>query len=273
MNFSFNEAKGKPTRSLFASPNFKDQMISKGEGSLFGGESILTGGGKITSSSEPGQLNQTFAGFGTELDDREAGKNSIFGGSEGKRCDTQDDPSFGSFFTSTQLPNPRKLPNVDMACPEVLIESSPTKDFTFNDQKFEGNSTNVDYKDVKLNSTNNLENVKTEKFEIIGQEDTKNKPQGSGLHASVVKAAGGGGRLSGVGEGDSLMQLLDAQKQGLIFQLGSVVEESSQRRQDMVASLEQVSREGEGYRRQLQGVKEQYKSKLGQLASFFGANK
>jgi len=214
---------------------------------------FVAGDNNCASAREPMNLNQILAtGFSTEFNDKKAVMNSLSGGSEGQWSIGGGDFSLGSFVAPTSIPQYRKRPN-----PGEVFPSPVKVDLGLKKLKFDGKSTDLS------------ENTNTEVHEKMSQDVKKKDPQIAGHKGSVIKSPEEAERCGLVR--DSVMQL-EAQKQELSFKLGQMLEESGRRRKDMLASLEQVAREGERYSTQLQDVKQQYKAKIDQFASFFSCN-
>jgi len=215
---------------------------------------FVAGDNNCASAREPMNLNQILAtGFSTEFNDKKAVMNSLSGGSEGQWSIGGGDFSLGSFVAPTSIPQYRKRPN-----PGEVFPSPVKVDLGLKKLKFDGKSTNLS------------ENTNMEVHENMSQDVKKKDPQIAGLKGSVLKSPEEVERFGVVR--DSVLQLVEAQKEELLFKLGPMLEESGGRREDMLASLEQVAREGERYSTQLQDVKQQYKAKIDQFASFFSCN-
>jgi len=80
-----------------------------------------------------------------------------------------------------------------------------------------------------------------------------------------------GGHLVGGGQG-LLKQLLAQQTQRLSELLTHDLENAISKEERMVKELEQVEQEGKAYRLQLEGMKERFGGRLGQISGFLGLN-
>jgi len=80
-----------------------------------------------------------------------------------------------------------------------------------------------------------------------------------------------GGHLVGEGQG-FLQQLLVKQMQCIADLLAPELEKAMKKEEKMVKELEQVEQEGKAYRLQLEGLKERFGGRLGQISGFLGLN-
>jgi len=80
-----------------------------------------------------------------------------------------------------------------------------------------------------------------------------------------------GAHVVGGGQG-LLQQLLVKQMQHIAEMLTPELEEAMKMEEDMVKELEQVEQEGKAYRLQLEGMKERFGGRLGQISGFLGLN-
>jgi len=102
----------------------------------------------------------------------------------------------------------------------------------------------------------------------IGEHNVAGQPMGRrSTGASSVQ----GGHLVGGGKG-LLKQLLAKQTQRLAELLTPELEKAMSKEERMVKELEQVEQEGRAYRLQLEGMKERFGGRLGQISGFLGMN-
>jgi len=121
--------------------------------------------------------------------------------------------------------------------------------------------------------------LKEEKFEgttssgrmggSIGERDFAGQPLGLGR--GQIGASSAQGHLLGGGQG-LLKQLLAKQTQRLAELLTPELEKAMSKEERMVKELEQVEQEGRAYRLQLEGMKERFGGRLGQISGFLGMN-
>jgi len=123
--------------------------------------------------------------------------------------------------------------------------------------------------------------LKEEKFEgtttssgrmggSIGERNFAGQPLGLGRGQGGASSAQGGHPLGG-GQG-LLKQLLAKQTQRLAELLTPELEKAMSKEERMVKELEQVEQEGRAYRLQLEGMKERFGGRLGQISGFLGMN-
>jgi len=101
----------------------------------------------------------------------------------------------------------------------------------------------------------------------VGEFKSEGQPMGRGLTGAHVQ----GGHLVGGGQG-LLQQLLAKQMQHLAETLSPELEKAKKKEEKMVKELEQVEQEGKAYRMQLEGMKERFGGRLGQISGFLGLN-
>jgi len=89
--------------------------------------------------------------------------------------------------------------------------------------------------------------------------------------SSIGEVKSGGGHLVGEGQG-FLQQLLVKQMQCIADLLAPELEKAMKKEEKMVKELEQVEQEGKAYRLQLEGLKERFGGRLGQISGFLGLN-
>jgi len=100
----------------------------------------------------------------------------------------------------------------------------------------------------------------------IVEHNSSGQPTGRGsMGASSIQ----GGHLVGGGQG-LLKQLLAQQTQRLAELLTPELEKALSNEERMVQELEQVEQEGKAYRLQLEGMKERFGGRLGQISGFLG---
>jgi len=104
----------------------------------------------------------------------------------------------------------------------------------------------------------------------IGERNFAGQPLGLGRGQIGAFSAQGGHPLGG-GQG-LLRQLLAQQTQRLAELLTPELEKAMSKEERMVKELEQVEQEGRAYRLQLEGMKERFGGRLGQISGFLGMN-
>jgi len=101
----------------------------------------------------------------------------------------------------------------------------------------------------------------------VGEFKSGGQPMGrgpTGAHAQGAHLVGGGQGL--------LQQLLVKQMQHIAEMLAPEFEEVMKKEENMVKKLEQVEQEGKAYRLELEGMKERFGGRLGQISGFLGLN-